>query len=214
MIPGGPLPSHLAFSRLPAARDLQQPLGPRLVAAGARWEEDDERIRVRQSAFPFWRWLLLVVAMLLVMTAAPWVVGERGFALPKAIVGFMLVAWLVLLPIFVIALSRARRRHEEVGPGAIVAKRSGELMLPWLDQRVAAAQIECFVEVSGRGAIHGAVARLRQCGVGYRGQGGGFVYAPVACLSTATHGRSCAARLADYYDLPLQQVSGEISARP
>jgi len=201
------IPSHLTFEEEPTDRQLQQRVGAAGVFPSVCWDEDDERVCLRHRPLPFWRWLLLIVTMMVVMTLSPWAVGDRDFAMPTALVVFLYVAWLVMLPVAVACLVAARRRHDRLGPGAIIDKRSRALSLPWIDRAVPFERIARFVEVVSRAKVHGSAGLVRQCGVVFREAGGRVVFAPVARLTLANRRQSCAARLADFYDLPLAKIT-------
>jgi len=206
-------PTHLRLASDPTAAELQQVLGPDVALRRVIWDEDDQRICVRPPPFPFKRAVAAALGMLALMTVTPWglsYVSKNPVALTAIDITVFAVLWAVLAPVAYLLLRRARTKVDALGPGAIIDKQSRELTLPWLERAVPATRIERFVDVRGRHHVRGAAAFLRQCAVVFRDDDDHFVVAPIARLLAPSMRKSCAARLADFYDVPLQEVTGVV----
>lgn len=206
-------PSHLTFDHDPSEQELHEVVGPHFTTTHVVWEEDDECIRVRAPEFPFRRAVTAVLTMLVAMTLAPWAlrwVADKPYELATKDVVIYCVVWLVVAPGAIGLLVWAKRKLARLGPGAIVNKRTHELTLPWIERSVPAAQIDRFVDVRGRRHVRGSAMIFQQCGVVFRDDAGGFVFAPFARLVARRLGKNCAARLADFYDRRLQEVTGVV----
>lgn len=203
-------PSHLTFDHDPTDQDVQQLVGPDVAVRRVLWAEDDREICVVPPRFPFKRSVFGVLLMLAAMNAAPWgisLVSKNPVGLTTLHIVVFAILWGGIAPVALILLVRARRRVDALEPGAIVTKQTRDLALPGLDRVVSAQDIVRFVDVRGRFHVRGAAAFLRQCGVIFR-DGERFVFAPIARLLAPSMRKSCAARLADHYDVPVQEVSG------
>lgn len=210
---GNRFPPLLTTPRAPTPDQLKEVMGPDLTVRRVIWDEDDERIQVRNPPFPMKRGVVSVGLMLAFMTATPIALSYMRcgtMVLTTVELAVLAVLWLVMPPIALALLRRARRRVDGLGPGAIVNKRTRELTLPWLQCTVAAERIDSFVDVIGRYHMRGAASYLRQCAVVYRDDADRFVVAPIARVGAPTLHKSCAARLADFYDAPLRELKGVV----
>jgi hypothetical protein len=206
---GSSHPTHLVWDHDPSDAELTQIVGPDYTTTRMRWLEDDERIRVEPKRLSFWRSLLAVVFMCLMITVWPWLLpwlfdkpNTMEPTIYYAVIGFL---WLVLVPVCVWVLTHAARSAEVRLPGAVIDKHTRELTLPGSDHVVQPDHIVRFVALRGRLRTSNRIAPYRQLGVVFRDQQQ-FVFASFARLTTPGRRRSAAARLAAYYDRPLQTL--------
>jgi hypothetical protein len=207
----GRFPMSLAFDHDPGDRDLATVVGPAFTVGRVPWSEDDERIVVNQPV----RLPVKTIAVILVLvfggvSVLPWVLPWLSLARAPVDSWFALVVaavvWLLVIPGVTWLLHAANAARQQLGPGAVVTKRTGELELPWIARIVQRRDLVRFVDLRGRHRHRsGAVSFYCQYGVLFVVDGS-FVYASIARATATPFGKTCAQRLADFYDLPVQRV--------
>ena len=205
------LPSHLVFDEEPRPQQLVALLGPVPSSVRAQWLEDDEQIRIAPRRVPVLGVVAFLVSFAATLTSAPLWLPHLGYELPAHVASAVLwtlaaAIWLLVVPGVFAILWLVQRAADAIGPGAVVDKSSRELALPWIDRVVPRHRLVRFVLLRGRSRKGSSVEPFAQSGVLFRDDDDRFVYAPFARLFAARLARSPAQRLADYYDLPLQQL--------
>ena len=206
-------PSHLVFDEEPSPEQLAVLLGPDVPAVRAVIREDDERVTVTQQRVPVVGVAIFLVCFAALLTSAPFWLARFGYQLPSHVDPALLwtmagALWLLIVPSMIAIFWFAQRAAQQQGPGAVVDKRTGALSLPSIDAVVPRDRLVRFVHLSGLRRVGGHAQPVAQHAALFRDAGGGYVYAPIVRLMTRRPGRTPSQRLADRYDLPVQQVDG------
>ncbi|MGC6489550.1 MAG: hypothetical protein ACON4Z_18030 [Planctomycetota bacterium] len=204
-------PSHLVFDEEPSPEQLSVLLGPDVPAVRAVICEDDERVTVAQRRVPVVALAIFLVCFAALLTSAPFWSARFGYAVPShvepALLWTMAAAlWLLIVPSMIAIFWFAQRAAQEHGPGAVVDKRTGALSLPWIDAVVPAGRLVRFVHLRCRRRVGSHVQPVGQHAALFRDEDGRHVYAPFARLITRRLGRTPSQRLADLFDVSVQQV--------
>lgn len=201
-------PSHLSFDEAPSSAQLAVLLGAPSAAARVDWREDDERIELVTRRLPLGQALALLFSFAAALTTAPLWLPRFGYELPEQVRPELL--WTIAAAVWAfVAVGGARDpndRGRAAGPGALVDKRSGELSLPWLGVVVPRDRLARFVQLKGRARRGRGVEPVYQSCALFRDADGRYVCAPFARLFARPRGRCPAQRLADYYDLPMEEL--------
>ena len=144
-------------------------------------------------------------------TALPWVLPRYGVELPPSLtptVVWLLTAvmWLLITPTFMGIMVLWDRMAKQVGPGAIIDKSTGDLLLPWMDSTVPESQIHYFVEMNGRHRYGGRNSQVGQYSVLFEDDRGRIYLAPMARLNTKILGKTSLDRVAEYYSKKVKKV--------
>lgn len=206
---GSSHPTHLVWDHDPSDAELTQIVGPDFTTTRMRWLEDDRCIRIESKRLLFGRSISAVIFMCLMITIWPWLfpwLFDRPSTVEPtiyyAVIGCL---WLVLVPAAAWILTRAARATEMRAPGVVIDKHTRQMTLPHSDHVVESDHIVRFVALRGLMRNGNRLAPYRQLSVVFRDQQQ-FVLATFARLTTPGVRRSPAARLADYYDRPLQTI--------
>ena len=204
-------PSHLVFDEEPSPTQLAVLLGPDAAAVRAVIREDDERVTIVQQRVPVVGVAIFLVCFAALLTSAPFWLARFGYELPAhvdpALMWTMAGAlWLLIVPSMIAIFWFAQRAAQQQGPGAVVDKRTGALTLPWIDAEVPRDRLVRFVHLRGRRRTGSQVQPVGQHAALFRDEDGQYVYAPFVRLITRRLGRTPSQRLADLFDVPVQNV--------